>query len=75
VARFKYTAQKNDGETYTGIASAKDRFELYETIRKEGGHLLSMELDKSDNEFSFAYWIGKITSVSDQQKILFTRNL
>jgi type IV pilus assembly protein PilC len=75
VARFKYTAQKADGEVYSGIATALDRFELYNVIRREGGHLLSMQLDRSNNRFSFSYWIEKITTVPEQQKILFTRNL
>jgi type IV pilus assembly protein PilC len=75
VARFKYTAQKADGEVYNGIATAQDRFELYNVIRREGGHLLSMEVDKSDNRFNIFFWIEKITTVPEQQKILFTRNL
>jgi type IV pilus assembly protein PilC len=75
VARFTYTAQKADGEVYNGIAEAQDRFELYNVIRKEGAHLLSFHLDNSDNRLSFAYWIGKVTSVPMQQKILFMRNL
>lgn len=75
MARFKYTAQKADGEVYNGIATAQDRFELYNVIRREGGHLLSMEVDKSDNRFNIFFWIEKITTVPEQQKILFTRNL
>jgi type IV pilus assembly protein PilC len=75
VARFNYTAQKPDGEIYKGIAVAKDRFELYNVIRREGGHLLSFELDKADNRFSILYWLDQITTVPEQQKILFTRNL
>ena len=75
MARFTYTAQKNDGEVYNGIAVAQDRFELYNIIRREGGHLLSLEVDRSDSKLTFAYWIEKITSVPEQQKILFSRNL
>src|SRR6185436_14766214 len=75
VARFTYTAQKNDGEVYNGTAVAKDRFELYNIIRREGGHLLSLQIDRSDSQFSFSYWIEKITTVPEQQKILFSRNL
>jgi type IV pilus assembly protein PilC len=75
VARFTYTAQKNDGETYNGVAVAKDRFELYEIIRREGGHMLSMRAEKSENKFNPLYWLSKLTTVSEQQKILFLRNL
>lgn len=75
MARFTYTAQKADGEVYNGVANAQDRFELYNIIRREGGHLLSLQLDKSDNLLSPLYWLGKLTTVPEQQKILFTRNL
>ena len=75
MARFTYTAQKADGEVYNGTAIAQDRFELYNIIRREGGHMLSLQLDRSDNQLSPMYWLGKITTVPMQQKILFTRNL
>lgn len=75
MARFTYTAQKADGEVYKGVANAQDRFELYNIIRREGGHLLSLQLDRSNDRLSITYWIGKITTVPQQQKILFTRNL
>jgi type IV pilus assembly protein PilC len=75
VARFTYTAQKPDGEVYNGVAVAQDRFELYNIIRREGGHLLSMQVDNSSKKFSLSYWIDKITTVPVQQKILFARNL
>jgi type IV pilus assembly protein PilC len=75
VARFTYTAQKNDGEVYSGVANAQDRFELYNVIRREGGHLLSFQADKSENKLNPLYWLEKLTTVPEQQKILFTRNL
>ncbi len=75
MVRYIYTAQKADGEVYNGSANAQDRFELYNIIRREGGHLLSLQLDKSDSSFSFRFWLDKITSVPEQQKILFSRNL
>lgn len=75
MARFTYTAQKPDGEVYNGIAVAQDRFELYNVIRREGGHLLSFQLERTNQKLSLAYWIDKITTVPVQQKILFARNL
>lgn len=75
MARFTYTAQKADGEVYNGVAVAQDRFELYNIIRREGGHLLALQIDKSDNKLSPLYWISMITTVPEQQKILFSRNL
>lgn len=76
VTKFNYIAEKNDGEVYRGIAEANDRFELYETIRHEGAHLISFEEDTSSKKFfSLKYWSGKIGTVKEQEKILFTRNL
>src|SRR5262245_8111945 len=37
--------------------------------------MLSMQLDRSQNQLSFTYWLEKITTVPEQQKILFCRNL
>ena len=75
VAKFTYTAEKNDGEVYRGVAEVNDRFELYETIRREGGHLIGFEEDFSNRLFRLKYWSGKIGTVKEQEKILFTRNL
>ena len=76
MAKFTYTAEKKDGEVYKGVGEAKDRFDLYEIVRREGGHLLSLDSDTSGMRyFSFAYWNSRIGTVSEQEKILFSRNL
>ncbi|MDO8553115.1 MAG: type II secretion system F family protein [bacterium] len=73
--RFAYTAEKNDGEVYKGIAQAQDRFELYEIIRREGAHIISINEEVNRGVFSFSYWNAKLSSVSEYEKILFARNL
>ncbi len=76
MAQYTYTAEKNDGEIYKGVAKAKDRFELYEIIRHEGGHLLSLEDDVSVGKyFSVSYWNSKLGKIKQHEKILFARNL
>lgn len=75
MAKFKYTAQKTGGEIYRGIADAEDRFALYETIRREGGKVISVEEDSSTSPWSFSYWNAKLSTVRTQDKILFARNL
>lgn len=75
VARFSYTAEKGDGEVYRGSASAHDRFELYEMVRREGGRILSVSEDHENRWWSITYWNSKITSVPEYDKILFARNL
>jgi type IV pilus assembly protein PilC len=75
VARFTYTAEKSDGEVYKGVASARDRFELYDIVRREGGRIISVSENKNRGIFSLSYWNSKFSSVPDYERILFARNL
>ena len=76
MARFTYTAEKHDGEIYKGVAEAHDRFEIYEVIRKEGARMVSVDEDMVTNNFlSLSYWNTKLSSVNEQEKVLFTRNI
>lgn len=75
MARFTYTAEKAGGEAYKGVAQARDRFELYEIVRREGGRILSVEEEKNTSFLNFSYWNAKITSVPEYDKVLFARNL
>jgi len=75
MARFTYTAQKNDGEVYKGTGTARDRFELYEVIRHEGGHIIAVEEEGVKHLWNLSYWNAKITTVPEYEKILFSRNL
>jgi type IV pilus assembly protein PilC len=75
MARFTYTAEKNGGEVYKGIAQARDRFELYEIVRHEGARIISVQEDTGKGIFSLHYWNSKISTVPEYEKILFARNL
>ncbi len=75
MAHFSYTAEKTDGEVYKGVAEATDRFELYQIIRREGGRVITVNEDQSNNKFSIRYWNSKLTTIKEYDKILFTRNL
>lgn len=75
VAHFTYTAEKTSGETYKGVADARDRFEVYEVVRREGGKILSIEEDRSGSLWSMRYWNLMLTRVKEYDKILFARNL
>jgi type IV pilus assembly protein PilC len=75
MARFSYTAEKAGGEVYKGIATARDRFELYEIVRKEGGRIISVAEDGNKGIFSLQYWNSKVSTVPEYEKILFARNL
>ena len=75
MAKFSYTAERSNGEVYSGVTEAADRFELYKMIRTEGGRLLHFEDSSTSGRFSLAYWNAKISRVNEQQKIMFSRNL
>ncbi len=75
MAHFSYTAEKNGGEVYKGVAEAKDRYELYAVVRREGGRIISVNEEKGESVLSFTYWNNLLRSVSDYEKILLARNL
>ncbi|MFA7309912.1 MAG: hypothetical protein WC050_03340, partial [Candidatus Paceibacterota bacterium] len=74
MTHFIYTAEKNDGEIYKGVAEAGDRFELYSIVRREGGKIVSVDEDKS-GIWTLAYWNAKFTTIKEYDKIVMSRNL
>lgn len=75
MARFRYTAEKKGGEVYKGIAEARDRFDLYEIIRREGARLVQVTEDRRTGLWSPHYWNTLVVRVSEYDKVLFARNL
>lgn len=75
MAHFSYTAEKNDGEIYKGVAEAQDRFELYGIVRGEGGRIVSVKEEHSDVPWHYSYWNKRFSGVSEYEKVLFARNL
>jgi len=75
MARFYYTAEKNDGEVYRSSADVADRYELYDVIRREGGKVVSVERESASRWWTWGYWNAKFTTVPEQEKIIFARNL
>jgi type IV pilus assembly protein PilC len=73
--RFTYTAEKNGGEVYKGVAEAADRFELYGIVRREGSKLISVEEVGGTSVWSMRYWNTKLSTIKEYEKILFARNL
>ncbi len=63
------------GETYNGVAEAKDRFELYTIVRREGGKIISIVEGGTHGALSLAYWNARLSTVKEYDKILFARNL
>src|SRR3989344_7912740 len=75
MARFTYTAGKADGEVYKGAAEVRDRFELYEVVRREGGKVISISEENTNNIWSIHYWNARLGRVKEYDKVLFARNL
>ena len=71
MAKFLYIAKKGDNETYQGTVEARDRFEVYTLVRREGGSVISV----TEEGKSFASSILSFSSVKEYDKILFARNL
>lgn len=75
MAHFSYTAEKAGGEAYKGVAEARDRFELYEVVRREGGRILSVTEDNDRSFLSVRYWNTLLANIKEYDKILLARNL
>jgi type IV pilus assembly protein PilC len=72
--KFTYKAvRKEDGSTYENTVEAKDRFEVYGLVRKEGGEVVSVAESKGG---ALNIDIGKMFGrVSESEKIILARNL
>jgi type IV pilus assembly protein PilC len=75
MAKFTYTAEKADGETYTGIAEAPDRFGLYAVVRREGGKIITVSQEGAHGLPSLDRINAFLTRVKEYDKILLSRNL
>lgn len=75
MAHFHYTAEKNEGEVYKGVAEAADRFELYSMVRREGGHIISVNEERAGGWLSLAHWNETFSTITEYDTILFSRNL
>jgi type IV pilus assembly protein PilC len=72
--KFKYTAQTKTGATTEGILEIKDRFEAAKHIRDLGQTPLTIN-EIRGSEMSVDAFFAFLSSVSLEEKILFTRNL
>ncbi|MBI2610685.1 type II secretion system F family protein [Candidatus Kaiserbacteria bacterium] len=75
MVRFHYTAERGGGETYTGVAEAQDRFEIYGIVRREGGRIVSLSEEGAGSWLSLKSLNGMITAVREYDKVVFARNL
>nr|MBP9750186.1 type II secretion system F family protein [Candidatus Paceibacterota bacterium] len=73
---FTYKAlRKEDNVTYEATVEAKDRFEIYSLVRKDGAQVLSVRETSRGISFT-SIDIGKLFSrVSGMDRVLITRNM
>lgn len=70
---FYYKASRKDGTRYEGDMEAPDKFALYKQVRQDGGVILSVR--ERRRGLSLDFLRGFLSSVSQAEKIGFTRNL
>jgi type IV pilus assembly protein PilC len=73
--RYTYAAQKRNGDMYHATIDARDRFELYDTIRKEGGVLINYTEDTSTLARWFQGLNARFSTVPQHEVIMLCRNL
>ncbi len=72
--KFKYTAVR-DGQEYTGIVEATDRFAVYARVRSEGGEILRVDKASGLTLGALKSLNARFSTVKEVDKILFARNL
>ena len=75
MATFQVTAVTKEGDSYTESIEAADRFTVYREIRERGDHLTAIHEEGKKSVFSLAFIDEALTNVSDDEKVVLTRNL
>jgi type IV pilus assembly protein PilC len=75
--KFTYKAvRKEDGSKYENTVEAKDRFEVYGLVRKEGGEIISVREEGGIHSIDLhGNILAPFQRVREMDRILFTRNL
>lgn len=73
--RFKFKAQKADGEIYEGEKEALDKFTLYKELKKTGDIILTASPMATERFWEIARFIKFFGRISVHEKIVFARNL
>lgn len=71
---FTYKAKNKDGDIFKSTASAKDKFELYDQIRKDGSEIIEVH-EKGSKRFSLNQFNELFGAVKEHEKVILTRNL
>lgn len=74
MAQFVYKIKNKEGEIFESVATAKDKFELYDQIRKDGSEIIEIH-KKGEGKFSIEKINRLFGSVKEHEKVILTRNL
>ncbi len=72
---FKYVITDKDGKKLEGLQEAKDKFDLYHTIKKPGSTIVSTEEIRESKGFSIQKFLDLFDGVKNHDKIVFAKNL
>lgn len=72
--RFTYKVKNKDGEILKRTATAKDKFDLYDQVRKEGFEIVEVH-EEGKYRFSMARFNELFGTVKEHEKVILTRNL
>ncbi len=78
MAQFRVTAVTKDGETYTEVVEAKDRFTVFHDLRARGDRVVEVDDETEKKTFSLNnlnFDIPFFSGVSMDEKVIFTRNM
>lgn len=73
--KFKFKAQKPDGEIYEGERNALDKFTLYKELKKTGDVVITAVPVAQERSFDLRNYFKFFGSISTHDKVTFARNL
>lgn len=74
MARFTYKIRNKHGEIFETTSTAKDKFELYDQIRKEGAEFIEIH-EEGEGRFSIERFNELLGTIKEHEKVILTRNL
>ncbi len=72
--QFTYKIKNKDGEVIESTITAKDKFELYDQIRKDGSEIIEIH-ERGKNKFSIDRFNEIFGAIKEHEKVILTRNL
>ena len=75
MSNFHYKAVNKEGKNYEGSVTAKDRFEVYHQIKKDGDTVISVREAKKQGFLSLSNAFSFLGGVKAHDKVIFARNL